>query len=74
VAEEVRLSHSRAIFVSSERAALENSRIVIFAGTADGDVQAVMTARSAAIAGAAAGFVLTLLLVLLGVRPGGRRS
>lgn len=70
VAEEVRMSHSSAVFVMSERATLEDSRVVIFAGQADGDVQAVMTTRSAAIFGAAAGLVLTLMMVILGARSG----
>jgi hypothetical protein len=72
VAEEVRLSRSSAVFVMAERATLEDSRVVIFAGQADGDVQAVMTTRSAAVFGAAAGLVLTFMLVLLGGRPGKR--
>lgn len=71
-AEDVRLSHSSAVFVSAERATLDDSRVVIFAGRAEGDIRAVLTARSAAIFGAAAGLVLTLMLVLLGARPGSR--
>ncbi|HUG14469.1 MAG TPA: hypothetical protein VMM78_05550 [Thermomicrobiales bacterium] len=72
VAEEARLSRSSAVFVMAERATLEDSRVLVFAGQADGDVHTVLTARGAAVMGAAAGLVVTLLLVLLGARPGKR--
>jgi hypothetical protein len=61
VAEEARLSHSSALFLSSGKASLENSRIAIFSGSADGDVQPLMTGRTAGILVGA----LTALLVLL---------
>lgn len=72
VADQVRMSHSSAVFLSAEHATLADSKVVIFAGSTDGDVQAVLTARGAAIFGAAAGLVLALMLVLLGVRSGKR--
>jgi hypothetical protein len=71
VAEEARLSHSSAIFLSSGNATLENSRVAVFAGTANGDVHAVLTARSAAIAGGVFAVVLVLLLALLRSRSRG---
>jgi hypothetical protein len=65
VAEETRLSHSTAVFVQSERATLTDSRVGVFIGTADGDVRATFTSRSAAIFGATAGGVFALLTMLL---------
>lgn len=61
VAEEARLSRSSALFLSSGKASLENSRIAIFAGSADGDVQPLITGRTAGILFGA----LTVLLVVL---------
>jgi hypothetical protein len=49
VAEDVRLEHSTAVVVSAQRATLEHTRVILFAGSADGDVRAVLTARAAAI-------------------------
>lgn len=72
LADEVRLSHSQAVFLSAEHATLEDSRVLVFAGHTDGDVYPVLTARGAAILGAAAGLVLTFMLVLLGVRSNDR--
>jgi 3D (Asp-Asp-Asp) domain-containing protein len=73
VADEVRMSKSMAFVVSSGNATIEDSRVLIFAGQANGDVQALMTSRSAAILGGAAGLVLSLMLILLrsGSRSGG---
>lgn len=62
VAEEARLSHSSAIFLSSGKASIENSRIAIFSGSADGDVQPLITGRTAAILiGALAAFLVVLV-------------
>lgn len=62
VAEEARLSHSSALFVSSGKASIEHSRIAIFSGSADGDVQPLITGRTAGIlVGALAAFLLVLL-------------
>ena len=72
VAEDARLTRSQAVFVSSERATIEDSRIVVFAGQAEGDVHPVLTTRGAAVAGAAAGLVLTLMMILLGAFSGKR--
>lgn len=68
VAEKVRLSKSAAVFVSAGEAEIDQSRIVVFAGSTDGDVNALITGRSVAImAGALAAFLL-LLTVLLQTR------
>lgn len=72
VADEVRMSRSAAVFVAAGQATIQDSRIVLFAGNADGDVQAVITAREAAIFGAVAGAVLALLTILL--RSGSSRE
>lgn len=65
VADEARLSHSSAIFFSSAKASLENSRIAIFAGSADGDVQPLITGRTAGILTGALAAFLVLLFALL---------
>ena len=65
VAEEARLTHSRAVFLQTERATLTDSRVGVFMGTAEGDVRATFTARTAAIFGAALGAVFALLTVVL---------
>ena len=65
VAEEARLSHSSALFLSSGKASIENSRIAIFAGSADGDVQPLITGRTAGmLAGALAAFLVLLAMLL----------
>ncbi|MDQ3549641.1 MAG: hypothetical protein M3439_12580 [Chloroflexota bacterium] len=62
VAEEARLSHSSAIFLSSGRASIEHSRIAIFSGSADGDIQPLITGRTAAILiGALAAFLFAII-------------
>ena len=68
VAEEARLSHSSAIFLTSNTASIEHSRIAIFAGSADGDVQPLITGRTAAILGAALAAFALLLAALPRVR------
>jgi hypothetical protein len=70
VAEEARLSHSSALFVSSGKASIENSRIAIFAGSTDGDIQPLITGRTAGILAGALATFLVLLVVLL--RTGSR--
>lgn len=65
VAEDARLSHSSAVFLTSGKATIENSRVVIFAGSADGDVQPLITGRTAGIMLGG----LTALLVLLVLLP-----
>ena len=71
VAEEARLSHSSALFVSSGTATIENSRIAIFAGSTDGDVQPLITGRTAGILiGALAAF----LVLLFALRRTGTRD
>ena len=42
----------------------DDSRVLLFAGTATGDVRAAFTPRTAAIFGAAAGVALAVLLLL----------
>lgn len=65
VAEEARLSHSSALFLTSEKASVENSRIAIFSGSADGDVQPLITGRTAGILiGALATFLIVLFAAL----------
>jgi hypothetical protein len=70
VAEEARLSHSSALFVSSGTASIENSRIAVFAGSADGDVHPLITGQTAGIllGGLAAFFVLLAVLLRTGSR------
>lgn len=64
VAEKARLSKSSAVFVSSGEATIEDSRIGIFSGTATGDVQPLITGRTAAILIGALAATLVLLLAL----------
>jgi hypothetical protein len=64
VAEKARLSHSSALFLSSGEASIENSRIAIFSGSATGDVQPLITGRTAGILiGALAAFLVVLFAV-----------
>lgn len=63
VAEQAQLSHSTAVFVTAQHATLEQSRVVVFAGSAEGDVRPLLTARGAAIL--AGGLALAGLLVAL---------
>jgi hypothetical protein len=65
VAEEARLSKSKALFVQADRVTLEGSRVVVLAGAAEGDVQTVFTRETAAVFGAALGFVFALLTIVL---------
>ncbi len=65
VAEEARLSHSSALFLSSGKATIENSRIAIFSGSTDGDVQPLITGRTAGILIGALATCLVLLFALL---------
>jgi len=65
VGERVDLSESRALIVSARQATIERSSIVVFAGTADGDVHTLFTARTAALAGGAFALVLVLLATLV---------
>jgi hypothetical protein len=64
VAEKARLSNSAALFVSSGEASIDNSRIAIFAGSTDGDVRALITAKTAAILAGVLGVFLVLLVAL----------
>jgi len=64
VAEKARLSKSQALFVSSGEATIEDSRIAIFSGTATGDVQPLITGRTAAIV---VGALLASLLALIAI-------
>lgn len=67
VAEEARLSKSSALIVSARQARIEDSRVFLFAGTADGEVNTALTPLTAAIFGAAFGLVLALASVILRV-------
>src|SRR4029453_4334921 len=61
VAEEARMTRSRAIWVSAGQATIQDSPMLIFNGTAEGDVRPAFTARSAAFFGGALGLVVVLL-------------
>jgi hypothetical protein len=65
VAEEARLTDSAVLVLSAESATLTDSRVVVFAGKAEGDVNAVLTPLSAAVAGGAFGLVVALVMILL---------
>ena len=65
VSDELRMNRSQALFVSARNAEIENSRIVLFAGNASGEVRMLFTPATAAIAGAGLGVVLLLLGGLL---------
>jgi hypothetical protein len=69
VAEEARLTDSAVLLLSAQNATLTDSRVVVFAGSADGDVNAVLTPLSAAIAGGVFGLVVALVTILLRSRP-----
>jgi hypothetical protein len=71
VAEKARLSKSAALFVSSNEATIEDSRIGIFSGTATGDVQPLITGRVAAILIGALVATLVLLIALTRGRTDG---
>ncbi|CAN5776937.1 hypothetical protein BH23CHL2_BH23CHL2_16720 [soil metagenome] len=65
VGEEMRMNRSQALFVSARNAEIENSRMVIFAGQASGEVRTVFKPVTAAIAGAGLGVVLVIFGALL---------
>jgi hypothetical protein len=65
VAEEARLSRSAVAFLFSDKVELaDDSRVFFFAGSADGEVRALFTPRTAAVFGGAVGLVLAGLLLL----------
>lgn len=64
VSEEARITDSSVIFLSADKASLDNSRIVFFSGSADGDIRAVMTTRTAAIVTAIMAIALVILKIL----------
>jgi len=65
VAEEAQLSKSSVLVVSAKQARIEDSRIVLFAGTADGEVRPVLTPATAAALGAAFGLILALASLVI---------
>ncbi len=65
VAQEARVKDSAIVLLSADRATVEGSRIVLFAGHADGPVEPLLTPASAAALGGALGGVVALLLLLL---------
>lgn len=69
---ELRMVRSQAGFVSAQNAHLEESRVLVLAGHAEGDVHTVLTARSAALLGAAFGASAAIVsaLIRLAVRKG----
>lgn len=67
VGEDVKLSKSSAVIVSAGQAHIEESNILLFAGTADGDVKSVFTPTTAAALGAAFGLVFALASLILRV-------
>lgn len=71
VTDEARLSHSSVVFLNAGNATLENSNVVFFAGNATGDVQPLLTTRTAGILGGAIAVALLLLGLLL---RGGKRG
>lgn len=64
---DLRLVRSWALAVFSDQAHLEESRVLVFAGRADGDVRPVLTVPAAALTGAVAGIVLGILVLLAGL-------
>lgn len=65
VAEEARLSRSTVAFLFSDKVELaDDSRVLFFSGSANGDVRTTFTPRTAAIFGGALGLVLAALLLL----------
>jgi hypothetical protein len=69
---ELRMVRSQAGFVMAQSAHLEESRVLVLAGHAEGDVHTVLTARSAAVLGAAfgAGAAMIVALIRLANRRG----
>ena len=65
VAEEARMSKSSALIVSARQARIEDSNVVLFAGTADGEVKALFTPVTAAALGAAFGLIFALASVAI---------
>lgn len=65
VAEEARISRSRILWLSSTRATLDGSSVLFFSGSADGDVRATFTPRTAMIFGAACGLALVVARALV---------
>lgn len=64
VAEEARLTKSSAVFVNAKQAHLEDSRVVVFSGTADGDVKTIFTPITAAALGAACGLIFAITTII----------
>jgi len=65
VAGEARITKSRALWISAEKASIDGSSMLIFSGTTEGDVYTTFTPRTAALFGAAFGLVVVLLNALL---------
>ncbi|HEX2282351.1 MAG TPA: hypothetical protein VHG52_11395 [Thermomicrobiales bacterium] len=65
VAEEARLSKSSAFIVSAKQARLEESKVVLFAGTADGEVKTLFTPVTAAALGAGFGLIFALASLVI---------
>lgn len=70
VAEEAHLSKSSALIVSARQARIEDSRVFLFAGTADGEVKAAFTPVTAAAIGAAFAIVLAIASLAIRVATG----
>lgn len=62
VSEEARLTDSSVFFLSTDNASLVNSRVVFFNGCTEGDVNTVMTTRTA---GVVAGIIAVALVILM---------
>ena len=65
VADEVRMSKSSAVFVNAKQAHIEQSGIVVFAGTAEGDIKTVFTPTTAAVMGAAFGLIFAIASLII---------
>jgi len=62
---ELRMVRSQAGFVAAQQAHLEESRVFVLAGRADGEVHTVLTAGSAALLGAAFGASVAIVTALI---------
>ncbi|MCO5175917.1 MAG: hypothetical protein M9890_02940 [Thermomicrobiales bacterium] len=64
VADEARVKDSAVVLLTADHATVEDSRIFLFAGTAEGPVNAALTPVTAAALGGAFGAVLAVLLLI----------
>jgi hypothetical protein len=71
VADQVELVQSKAVFVSAREARIDRSNIVLFAGSASGDVRALLTPVTAGVLGGAFALVVMIMSAFFRSRGSG---